>query len=109
MRERSGGRTVTTDSSAELVELTDEQKDIIRTVRDFVDTEVIPVANELEHRDEFPEKIVEQMKEMGLFGLTAPEEYGGGRLCAITFAPRGCELRPAGFNFLRHYGIPFLL
>lgn len=57
--------------------LDDVQTEILRTVRDFVDTEVIPVADEMEHRDEYPEKIVEQMKEMGLFGLTIPEEYGG--------------------------------
>jgi alkylation response protein AidB-like acyl-CoA dehydrogenase len=78
--------------SAELVELTDEQQDIIRTVRDFVDTEVIPVANELEHRDEFPEKIVEGMKQLGLFGLTAPEEYGGAGLDLMTYALVGVEL-----------------
>jgi len=78
--------------TAELVELTDEQKDIIRTVRDFVDTEVIPVANELEHRDEFPEKIVEGMKQLGLFGLTAPEEFGGAGLDLMTYALVGVEL-----------------
>jgi len=78
--------------SAELIELTDEQRDIISTVRDFVDTEVIPVADELEHRDEYPEKIVEQMKEMGLFGLTAPEEYGGAGLDLMTYALVGVEL-----------------
>src|SRR5438270_4545769 len=80
------------DATAELVELTDEQRDIIATVRDFVDTEVIPVADELEHRDEYAEKIVEQMKEMGLFGLTAPEEYGGAGLDLMTYALVGVEL-----------------
>jgi alkylation response protein AidB-like acyl-CoA dehydrogenase len=59
------------------LELNDEQKAIIETVRDFVDKEVIPVADEMEHRDEYPAKIVDQMKEMGLFGVTIPEEYGG--------------------------------
>ncbi|MGH2811428.1 MAG: acyl-CoA dehydrogenase family protein, partial [Actinomycetota bacterium] len=57
--------------------LTDEQKAIVETVRDFVEKEVIPVADEMEHRDEYPERIVEQMKEMGLFGVTVPEEFGG--------------------------------
>jgi len=57
--------------------LTDVQKEIVQTVRDFVDKEVIPVANELEHRDEYPEEIVAKMKEIGLFGLKIPEEYGG--------------------------------
>src|SRR5207237_4943492 len=78
--------------TAELIELSDEQRDIIATVRDFVDSEVIPVADELEHRDEFPDKIVEQMKEMGLFGLTAPEEYGGAGLDLMTYALVGVEL-----------------
>ena len=58
-----------------LVPLDDEQRAIVETVRDFVEKEVIPVADELEHRDEFPEKIVEGMKELGLFGLTVPEEF----------------------------------
>jgi len=75
-----------------LVDLTDEQRAIIETVRDFVDREVIPVADELEHRDEYPEKIVEQMKELGLFGLTAPEEYGGAGLDLLTYALVGVEL-----------------
>src|SRR5436309_9123314 len=78
--------------TGELVELTDEQKDIVATVRDFVNSEVIPVADELEHRDEFPEKIVEQMKDLGLFGLTAPEEYGGAGLDLMTYALVGVEL-----------------
>ena len=75
-----------------LVELTDEQREIVSTVRDFVDREVIPVADELEHRDEFPEKIVEHMKELGLFGLTVPEEYGGAGLDLMTYALVGVEL-----------------
>ena len=75
-----------------LVELTDEQREIVSTVRDFVEREVIPVADELEHRDEFPEKIVEHMKELGLFGLTVPEEYGGAGLDLMTYALVGVEL-----------------
>jgi alkylation response protein AidB-like acyl-CoA dehydrogenase len=58
-------------------ELTDVQKEIVQTVRDFVDKDVIPIANDLEHRDEYPEEIVEKMKEIGLFGIKIPEEYGG--------------------------------
>ena len=50
--------------------LTDIQQEILKTVRDFVDNEIIPVATELEHRDEYPTEIVEGMKELGLFGLT---------------------------------------
>ncbi len=58
-------------------QLTDVQKEIVQTVRDFVDKEVIPVANDLEHADTYPEEIVEKMKEIGLFGIKIPEEYGG--------------------------------
>jgi alkylation response protein AidB-like acyl-CoA dehydrogenase len=58
-------------------DLTDVQREIVQTVRDFVDKEVIPVANELEHRDEYPADIVQKMKEIGLFGIKIPEEYGG--------------------------------
>jgi alkylation response protein AidB-like acyl-CoA dehydrogenase len=51
-----------------------------------VDKEIIPYATELEHKDEFPEAIVEGMKEMGLFGLMIPEEYGGLGESLLTYA-----------------------
>lgn len=57
--------------------LTDLQEEIISTVRKFVDNEVIPVADQLEHDDIFPDDLVAGMREMGIFGLTVPEEYGG--------------------------------
>jgi alkylation response protein AidB-like acyl-CoA dehydrogenase len=75
-----------------LVELSEEQEAIVQTVREFVEKEVIPVADELEHRDEFPDQIVEVMKELGLFGLTVPEEYGGAGLDLMTYALAGVEL-----------------
>ena len=75
-----------------LVQLTDEQDAIVKAVREFVEREVYPVADELEHRDEFPDKIVEQMKEMGLFGLTVPEEYGGAGMDLMTYALVVAEL-----------------
>ncbi|MFN2587619.1 MAG: acyl-CoA dehydrogenase family protein [Actinomycetota bacterium] len=75
-----------------VIELTDVQKSIVETVRDFVENEVIPVADEMEHRDEFPEAIVEGMKEMGLFGLTVPEEYGGIGESLTTYALTVVEL-----------------
>jgi butyryl-CoA dehydrogenase len=53
------------------------REEMIATVRAFVARDVIPVANELEHADEYPAQIVETMKELGLFGITIPEEYGG--------------------------------
>jgi alkylation response protein AidB-like acyl-CoA dehydrogenase len=67
-------------------EKTDEQKAITEMVRQFVDKEIIPVAGEFDHEDKFPEAIVEQMKELGLFGVTIPEEYGGMGLDLTTYA-----------------------
>ncbi|MDQ1465792.1 MAG: hypothetical protein QOH10_207 [Actinomycetota bacterium] len=58
---------------------------LIETVRRFVAREVIPVASELEHADRYPEAIVEAMKELGLFGVTIPEEYGGLGLDLLTY------------------------
>ena len=57
--------------------LTEFEQDILATVRDFTVKEIIPVATELEHRDEYPAQIVDGMKQLGLFGLTIPEQYGG--------------------------------
>jgi alkylation response protein AidB-like acyl-CoA dehydrogenase len=73
-------------------ELTDTQKAIIEEVRTFVEDKVIPVADELEHNDEYPEAIVEQMKELGLFGLTVPEEFGGIGESLMTYALAVVEL-----------------
>jgi alkylation response protein AidB-like acyl-CoA dehydrogenase len=67
-------------------ELTDEQRAITEMVRQFADNEIIPVAGEFDHEDKFPEAIVEQMKELGLFGVTIPEEYGGMGLDLTTYA-----------------------
>ena len=66
-------------------EKTDIQKEITEMVRSFVDNEIIPVAEEYDHEDKFPEPIVEQMKELGLFGVTIPEEYGGMGLDLTTY------------------------
>jgi alkylation response protein AidB-like acyl-CoA dehydrogenase len=57
--------------------LTESEQDILTTVREFTVREIIPVATEFEHRDEYPGQIVEGLKKLGLFGLTIPEEYGG--------------------------------
>src|SRR3954454_7306723 len=66
--------------------LTDIQEEILKTVRDFVDKEILPNANALEHADEYPQDIVDGMKEMGLFGLTIDEEYGGLGESLLTYA-----------------------
>ncbi|WET80608.1 acyl-CoA dehydrogenase family protein [Amycolatopsis sp. QT-25] len=71
---------------AQTAGLTDVQSEILATVRQFVDKEIIPRAQELEHSDTYPADIVEGMKEMGLFGLTIPEEYGGLGESLLTYA-----------------------
>jgi alkylation response protein AidB-like acyl-CoA dehydrogenase len=58
---------------------------LVGTVRRFIEREVIPVASEMEHADTYPERIVEQMKELGLFGITIPESYGGLGLDLLTY------------------------
>jgi alkylation response protein AidB-like acyl-CoA dehydrogenase len=67
-------------------EKTDEQRAITEMVRQFVDKEVLPIAEEFDHEDKFPEAVVEQMKELGLFGVTIPEEHGGMGLDLTTYA-----------------------
>jgi alkylation response protein AidB-like acyl-CoA dehydrogenase len=66
--------------------LTDIQQEILKTVRDFVDKEILPNVAALEHDDAYPTDIVEGMKEMGLFGLMIPEEYGGLGESLLTYA-----------------------
>lgn len=66
--------------------LTDVQAEIVSTVRQFVDKEIIPNAQELEHSDTYPQHIVDAMCEMGLFGLMIPEEYGGLGESLLTYA-----------------------
>ncbi|NMH97919.1 acyl-CoA dehydrogenase family protein [Pseudonocardia acidicola] len=56
--------------------LSTEERAVVATVREFVDREVRPVVRELEHANEYPEKLIEQMKELGIFGLAIPEPYG---------------------------------
>ena len=66
-------------------EQTEEQKAICEMVRQFADEQILPNAEHFDHEDEFPEEIVEQMKELGLFGVTIPEEYGGMGLDLTTY------------------------
>ena len=61
------------------------RNEVIATVRRFVARDVIPIASELEHADAYPEVLVEQMKALGLFGVTIPEEYGGLGLDLLTY------------------------
>ncbi|QIG44001.1 acyl-CoA dehydrogenase [Nocardioides anomalus] len=66
--------------------LTEEQTEILKAVRTYVDEKIIPVATELEHADEYPQEIVDGLKELGIFGLTIPEEYDGLGESLLTYA-----------------------
>jgi alkylation response protein AidB-like acyl-CoA dehydrogenase len=69
-----------------------EQREVVATVRDWVEREVYPVASQYEHADEFPAPLVDGMKELGLFGVTIPERYGGLGLDLLTYALIQIEL-----------------
>jgi alkylation response protein AidB-like acyl-CoA dehydrogenase len=71
---------------AQTAGLSQFQTEILSVVRTFVDKEIIPNATALEHADEFPDAIVAGMKEMGLFGLTISEQYGGLGESLLTYA-----------------------
>ncbi len=66
--------------------LDDIQIEILAAVKDFVNKEIIPVASDLEHADEYPQEIVDGLKELGVFGLMIPEEYGGLGQSLLTYA-----------------------
>src|SRR5688572_11846403 len=80
MKGRPMGRLCQTDG------LTEDQIEILKAVRQFVDEKIIPVAQELEHADEYPTEIIEGLKELGVFGLTIPEEFGGLGESLLTYA-----------------------
>ena len=69
-----------------MIELTEDQQMVAKSVREFVERDVMPVAAEMEHRDEYPHALVETMKELGLFGLNVPEAYGGSAIDYTAFA-----------------------
>ena len=66
--------------------LSEDQTEILKAVRQFVDEQIIPVAQDLEHKDEYPQEIIDGLKELGVFGLTIPEEFGGLGESLLTYA-----------------------
>ncbi|MFQ5914871.1 MAG: acyl-CoA dehydrogenase family protein [Nitrospinota bacterium] len=66
-------------------ELNEVQRQVQRTIRDFVNKEVLPVASEYEHKDEYPHPLVDRMKEMGLFGFLIAEEYSGSGMDYVSY------------------------
>ncbi|MGI8329500.1 acyl-CoA dehydrogenase family protein [Actinomadura scrupuli] len=67
-------------------ELSDEQRLFQQTLRDFADKEIVPVAPEWERTGRYPTEIVERLRELGLFGLNVPEEYGGLSADRVSYA-----------------------
>jgi len=66
--------------------LTEDQTEILKAVHTFVEERILPVATELEHADEYPQEIIDGLKELGIFGLTIPEEYDGLGESLLTYA-----------------------
>ncbi len=66
--------------------LSEDQTEILKAVRSFVDTKILPVATELEHADAYPTEIIEGLEELGIFGLMIPEEYDGLGESLLTYA-----------------------
>ena len=67
-------------------ELSDEEQAIIETVRDFVDRDVKPVVQELDHNNTYPEKLIAQMKQLGIFGLAIPAPWGEAKVTTPCYA-----------------------
>jgi alkylation response protein AidB-like acyl-CoA dehydrogenase len=72
--------------------LSAEERAVVSTVAEFVDREVRPVARELEHANEYPEKLIGQMKSIGIFGLAIPEPYGDAPVSTACYADVTAEL-----------------
>ena len=73
-------------------ELSPEERDVVATVRTFVDREVRPVVRELEHADVYPEALIERMKSLGVFGLAVPEPWGEAPVSMPCYALVTAEL-----------------
>jgi alkylation response protein AidB-like acyl-CoA dehydrogenase len=67
-------------------ELTEDEAAIVSLVGEFVDRDVRPVAQQLDHTNTYPEKLIDQMKEMGIFGLAIPEPWGEAHVSAQCYA-----------------------
>ena len=69
-----------------MTKLSDEESYLVATVREFIDREVKPSVQQVEHANEYPEKWIEQMKAIGIFGLAVPEAYGGAPVSMPCYA-----------------------
>src|SRR6516225_6873361 len=76
----------------EFDELNEEERAMVELVRDFVNREVKPVVRDLEHANTYPDKLIEQMKQLGIFGLAIPEPWGDAQVSASCYAEVTAEL-----------------
>ena len=95
------------------LDISTEQREIVGMVRDFVEREIIPQAQQLDHDDEYPQQIVAKMKQLGFFGFAIPEEYGGSGLSYETYA-MCCEEIARGWMSITgiintHFIVSFLI
>src|ERR1700716_3159405 len=95
------------------LEMTTEQREIVGMVREFVEREILPVVQKLEHDDAYPDPIVKQMKELGFFGFAIPEQFGGAGLDYATYA-MVCEEIARGWMSITgiintHFIVSFLI
>jgi alkylation response protein AidB-like acyl-CoA dehydrogenase len=84
--------------------LGDEEREIVRLVRKFVDNKVRPVVRSLEHEDVYPEELIEEMKGMGVFGLCVPEPWGHTRVSTRCFALVTAELARGWISLAGAFG-----
>ncbi len=67
-------------------ELNEDERAMVELVRAFVNRDVKPVVRELEHADTYPDKLIEQMKQLGIFGLAIPEPWGDAQVSTSCYA-----------------------
>jgi hypothetical protein len=72
--------------------LSTEEQAVVDTVRDFIDREVRPIVRDMEHANIYPEKLIEQMKELGIYGLAIPDPWGDAPVTMPCYALVTAEL-----------------
>jgi len=73
-------------AAPEIADLDPDERDIVTVVHDWVEDSVRPVARDLEHANAYPGELIEAMKQLGVFGLAVPQDYGGSGVSTPCFA-----------------------